>query len=114
MPENGAPLDVQLAFSFMTKNLTLRDLDVNRLKEECNIFKRSFSIDFKLHTGFYPSEFVTHYRIELSKELVKKADGLSISEIAILSGFSSCSFFCKTFKRKVGCRPSKWRNKTLD
>jgi len=63
---------------------------------------------FRHVTGHGIKEFVVHHRIRLAKQLLRY-ESLSVSEIAFAVGYSSPSGFSKTFKRRVGCSPTTYR-----
>ncbi len=68
-----------------------------------------FSRIFKEQTGVTFVEFLTEYRLEKSKNLLKMTS-LSIDVIASQVGFSSSAYFATTFKRKESQTPSEYRN----
>lgn len=53
-------------------------------------------------------QFVTRYRIEEAKRLMRECPELKMAEIATLSGFSSPSAFTKIFTKETGHTPSGW------
>ncbi|TLS38648.1 response regulator transcription factor [Pseudalkalibacillus caeni] len=54
------------------------------------------------------SDYLTNYRIEMAKSLLENSS-LSVSEIAVRTGFSSLHYFSTMFKKKVGITPKKYR-----
>lgn len=58
------------------------------------------------------SEYLTGYRLEKAKELMKKGD-LSIQEIAYEVGFSDSNYFGKCFKKNEGITPKEYCNMVL-
>ncbi|MDR7079787.1 YesN/AraC family two-component response regulator [Neobacillus niacini] len=68
-----------------------------------------FSRIFKEETGMNFVEFLTEYRLEKSKHLLKMTS-LPIDVIASQTGFSSPAYFSTTFKREEGQTPSEYRN----
>ncbi len=66
----------------------------------CRRFKESF--------GFCFQKYLEMYRIERAKALLKNTD-MSISNIAIQAGFSSFSYFGKTFRKYTMCTPTEYR-----
>lgn len=87
--------------------ITLQDIagSIHLSKSECcRCFKRC------LHTT--PFEFLTRYRIYSAINLINRdTEGLSISEIALQTGFNSSSYFNKQFKKYTGCTPSDLRGR---
>lgn len=86
------------------KNITLKEvadevfLSQNYLSE---LFKR------EVGEGFY--EFLTDYRIKVSKELLTKTN-LRVYEIANRVGYSDAITFGRAFKKTTGVTPNSFRN----
>ena len=59
--------------------------------------------------NFY--QFVTNYRIEEAKRLMKEQPDLRMQDIAEQCGFSSPTVFARVFSREVGMPPSDWSSK---
>ncbi len=57
-----------------------------------------------------PIQYLTNYRLEKSIEMLHHS-ALSITEIAMLNGFNSSSYFTEIFHRKLGCTPSVYLSK---
>lgn len=107
-PDPEWPHDVRRAVKFIYEHLLKEGLTVTLVKEECQINGKSFPGRFRKCTGLNPKEFILIHQINLSKRLLKLED-VSIGQAGLEAGFSSHSAFCKTFKRKVGVKPSVWR-----
>lgn len=71
----------------------------------CRLFKKTFGCCF--------TEYLINYRVERAKYMLSKSEK-SISEIALKTGFSSFSYFSKTFRTIVGVTPSVYRKKIID
>lgn len=56
--------------------------------------------------NFY--QFVTNYRIEEAKRLMREHPDMKVHEVAQLSGFASASVFSRTFTRETGLNPREW------
>ena len=56
--------------------------------------------------NFY--QFVTNYRIEEAKQLMKAHPDMKMQDIAEQCGFSSPTVFARIFSREVGMTPSEW------
>lgn len=85
-------------------------LTISWIKQRCHINSKTFSARFKRSTGYYPSEYIMHHRLEVAKKMLKETEA-SVTEIAIEAGFSSLASFANTFKNHVGLSPSEWREK---
>lgn len=75
--------------------------------------KYHFSRLFKEFTGVTFQEYLTRQRILHAEELLTNSK-LSITDIALASGFSSVSNFNRSFKLCNHCSPSQFRKKQID
>lgn len=55
-------------------------------------------------------DHITEVRMEAARKLLRDRQDLSITEISKQVGFSSISYFSKTFRRKHGMTPNEYRN----
>lgn len=63
---------------------------------------------FRQVLGITPMTYLTRYRIQQAQRLLDTTD-LSITDIALETGFSEISHFTRTFKREVGVSPHAYR-----
>lgn len=63
---------------------------------------------FKAYTGKTPYAFYMEAKIEKAKELLQHKN-LSITEIALETGFSNAGHFSTVFRRKTGVTPTEYR-----
>ena len=68
----------------------------------CRLFKQTFGCCF--------AEYITVYRLEKARMYLENTR-MSISDIALRSGFNSCSYFNKVFKEKYAISPLQYRKK---
>lgn len=71
--------------------------------------KEYLSSLFKKEVGMGITDFIQHERIHDAKNYLEFTD-LCVAEIAFLLCFSSHSYFCKVFRKHVGCTPSQYRS----
>ena len=76
----------------------------------CNMSKFHFLRVFKDITGESPLEYRNIIRINHVKEYLKDTN-IPINEIAEKTGYTSASYFCDAFRRKVGISPAQYRKK---
>lgn len=57
-----------------------------------------------------PIQYLTNYRLEKSIEYLRRSSH-SITDIALLCGFNSSSYFTEVFRRELGCTPSEYKVK---
>lgn len=77
-----------------------------------NVGKTLCTKIFKTFVYSTPADYLIKYRITKSLELLKSS-GMSITEIAFSTGFTSASHFTKTFREQIGCTPNKYRNSSF-
>lgn len=89
----------------------MEDLTLENIADEIGFSKFHFSRLFKQYTNFTFCDYLTHRRIKAAQALLCNEE-LSITEIALQSGFSSISTFNRIFKQETGCTPSEYRSKS--
>ena len=90
-----------------------KDLSVAEIAGRLGI---SASLLFKLfreQERTTPIEYLQEFRIQKACNMLT-SEKLAISEIGSLCGFSDTSYFCKVFKKWVGCSPASYRKKMID
>jgi AraC-like DNA-binding protein len=86
-----------------------RDWCVEHLASEAGMSRAAFFSHFKQATGQTPTDYLTDWRISISKSLL--LNGEALKPIAHAVGYGSPAALIRVFKRKVGCSPSDWANK---
>lgn len=64
---------------------------------------------FSKYIGQTPNTYLTNYRLQKSIELLQSTD-MTVTEIALASGFGGSSYFAEVFKRKYETSPTKYRS----
>ena len=95
---------------YIKNNLTADDLSQTAMAERAGISKDYFSRAFKEVTGIGYSKWLNIVRVEKAISLLPE-DGLSLTEIAMLSGFKSIPSFNRVFSEYENTSPSKMRRK---
>lgn len=88
----------------------MEDLSLESIAEQSGFSKYHFSRLFKLYTNFTFCNYLTYRRIKVAESLLIQPD-LSITEVALQSGFPSISTFNRIFKQEKDCTPSEYRAK---
>jgi AraC-like DNA-binding protein len=78
---------------------------VRQLSEQVGLSPTYFCKAFRQSTGMPPHRYLTERRIALAKELIARRD-LSLTEIALSTGFGSSSHFSIAFRNAVGVAPT--------
>lgn len=93
---------------YIDQNYT-EDLTLEGVAEKSGYSKFHFSRIFKMYTNFTFYEYLTYKRISVAKSLLIEPD-LTITEVALRSGFPSISTFNRIFKTEMQCTPSAYRS----
>ncbi|MCD7955433.1 MAG: AraC family transcriptional regulator [Lachnospiraceae bacterium] len=94
-------------FDYMDQHYS-EDLSLETVASVAGFSKYHFSRLFKQCSGYNFYDYLCVLRIRAAETLLMSPD-LSITEVALQSGFSSLSTFNRTFKKKKGCTPSEYR-----
>lgn len=87
----------------------MEDITLEKVADVAGFSKFHFSRLFKQCSGQNFYDYLCFKRIKSAEMLLLKPE-LSITEIALQSGFSSLSTFNRTFKRQKNCTPTEYRN----
>lgn len=101
--------NVNKAIKYIEENYK-KQFTLDQVCESININKSYFCTIFKEHTGKTFSHYLSHYRIDKAKKLLKDTE-LSITEVAFTVGFNSVNYFNNNFKRLNNITPLQYRNK---
>ena len=94
---------------YIKSNLTSEDLSQQTMADKAGISKDYFSRIFKNVTGMNYSKWLNTIRMEKAIELLLEKD-MSLTQVAMLSGFHSISSFNRVFFEEKGMSPSEYRN----
>ena len=78
------------------------------LAQACNLSVSHFARSFKRAFGVSCHRWLTDLRIERAKQLLPSAE-LTLTDVAVQSGFADQAAFTRTFRRIVGVPPGRWR-----
>ncbi len=82
------------------------EYNVTQLSKDMAMSRSQLFRKCKYILGKSPIHLLKSYRLEQSSELLRKGI-YNVTEVAYLSGFSSSSYFCKSFKQKYKYIPSR-------
>lgn len=88
----------------------MEDLNLEDIADSIGFSKYHFSRLFKQYTNYTFCDYLCFRRIRAVEDLLLQPD-LSITEIALQSGFPSISTFNRIFKQVKNCTPSEYRAK---
>ena len=83
------------------------EISIENMAAEAGLSVSHFSRLFKQTIGESPHQFVMHYRIDRSKDMLKDTDRTKI-DIALSCGFADQAHFTRVFKRFEGMTPKQY------
>lgn len=103
--QNTHPKAVREALKIINTRL-FEDLRLDILAKECGISKDHLSLLFKKSFGVTIPQYIKTQRLAASKDMLTR--GVSLSEVASTTGFSTESYFIKCFKDEFGMTPGEF------
>ena len=89
----------------INKHLSEPDFNVNRFSQEMAMSRQALHRKIRALIGQSATEFLRFVRLNKSAELLARKSG-TVSEIAYDVGFSSQSYFTRSFRKLFGQSPS--------
>lgn len=87
-----------------------RDWKLEELQETAHMSRSSLMRTFRKATGQTPIEYLGRLRIQRAMEMLRNAD-LSVTEVALETGFNDSNYFARQFRKIAGESPSAYRKK---
>ena len=97
------------AMKIIDEHLSDSEFDIDVFAHEMAMGRTNFFMKIKGITGQTPSRFVSGVRLKKSLSLLDSQPQLTISEVAYMVGFTSPSYFIKSFRELYGFTPSAYR-----
>lgn len=107
MPNRKQHQRMNQLYQFLDENY-LRKIEIDEVANLCSLSNAAFCRFFKQMTKLTFIEFLNHYRINYSKNLL--LSGKNVSESCFESGFESLSYFNRTFRKITGQNPLAFKN----
>ena len=85
-------------------------LSVSDLAATVNVSSSQLTVLFRTYLGMSPAKYITHIRLEESKNMLSE-DKLSIGEIAERLGYASVQHYSKQFRDWFGITPSSFASR---
>lgn len=105
----GADIDVDFLSrlkSLINERIDDNSLSVEALGEQMGLSRVQLYRKVKSLTNYSPVELLRIMRLRRAQDLLKTANGLTVSEVCYKVGFSSPSYFAKCYKEYFGESPS--------
>ncbi len=95
-------------------NFTDKDISLKTLSQKLNISPSYLGTLFNRQTGYYFNDYLSEARLKYAAQLLVESD-LKIKDIVEKIGFSSQTYFNRTFKRYYNTSPVNYRrSKTME
>jgi YesN/AraC family two-component response regulator len=108
MNERPAYTVINKAKEYISRNYTNKDLSLAEAAQYAGLSKNHFSRVFHNYTGQTFWSYLTKYRMNIAKELLKQTN-LSNFDISQKIGYESEYHFCRKFKEETGTTPQRYR-----
>ena len=93
--------------SYIQQNYTGKIL-LREFGEQFHLSEKYISRYFKEHFHITLSQYLTYLRLEHAKQMLQETD-ISVTEVAMQSGYQNISYFIRSFKKTYGVSPLKYR-----
>ena len=110
--KSDKPVNILSAIQYIEENFT-EEIDLATCAKHAKMSKYHFCRYFKEKMGLTPMKFVKIVRIAKAKKLLQRAD-LSLTEIALATGFGDYNRFYRNFKRFAGLSPKSYRDSFME
>lgn len=107
--ENHQLSELKKMMKYIQQNYTEK-ISLDKIASSVNICKSSCCTIFKNYLNQTPINYLTDYRLNKSMHLLISTD-MPITEIAFSVGFLGSSYYAETFKKRMNCSPTEYRNK---
>lgn len=104
--------DIQKEMLIYIQEHFTEKLSLQMMSQRFHLSEKYLSRYFKEHFHLPFSNYVSHLRLTLAKQLLEATD-LPITEVALRSGFPSVSYFIRSFNGTYGISPLKYRKERI-
>ncbi len=110
--EDAADEDgIKKVTSYLTENFS-KKITLEDMADMAGLSPYHFNRKYKKETGVTPHQFLLSTRISAAKYNLSNSN-MTISEIALSSGFIDESAFCYCFKKREGITPNEYRKNAI-
>lgn len=104
---------INKAIDYIENNLD-QAITLNHLAEAANFSKFHFHRIFQAFIGETPFQFIQRIRLERAANLLLTNKSMSISEIAVKTGFTDISIFSRNFKNTFKISATQYRSEKIE
>lgn len=101
---------VQVAIQYIQENYQRSDISLQEVADEVNLSQSHLSSQFKMRTGTSYMNYLTTWRIDKAKKLLRTTDQ-SIATVAEMVGYPNTTNFYRHFRKQTKMTPATYRQK---
>ena len=98
---------IKPAIDYLERRYFDEELTIDTMAEQANISPSYFRQIFSLVFMMTPSQYLRSLRLGKAKELLL-TDGITITDVSDMVGFSNASYFSLVFKKETGYTPTEY------
>jgi AraC-like DNA-binding protein len=102
-----APHTLRRVCAYIDEHLAER-LQISELSALAGLSVYHLAREFKRSVGVTPHSYVTQKRVEMAEQMLSRTD-MSLSEVALSSGFFDQSHLARHFRERIGVTPAEYR-----
>lgn len=95
-------------YELMERELSNSDLNISEISKKLGMSRTKFYLKMNGLTGETPNAFFRRYKLNRAAEFIKSGE-YNISEVSLLTGFSTLSHFSVSFKKQFGVSPKEYK-----
>lgn len=111
-PEDNKALRIGEAVTYIEEHF-LQPITLQAMADKAYLSTRQFQRVFTRNYHTTPMDYVIRKRLDYSCTLLRHP-GLSISQVALESGFRDQNYYARQFRKVYNCTPSEYREKLRD
>lgn len=101
---------IQVAIQYIQENYQRSDISLQEVADEVNLSQSHLSSQFKMRTGTSYMNYLTTWRIDKAKKLLRTTDQ-SIATVAEMVGYPNTTNFYRHFRKQTKMTPATYRQK---
>ena len=107
MPKQRTLEMLEPALKYINENYASENIPVSHLASLCGVSEPYLRRLFRAAFSSSPAVYMRNMRITHAQRLLRSGE-YSVTDVALLSGFSDTAYFSREFKRSVGMSPSEY------
>lgn len=110
-PVKQTAVRIATAVSYMERHYT-ENIHLQQLADMTHLSVSQFSKIFRQVYHLSPMDYLQQLRLEKACRVLRESS-MSITEVALLCGFTDSNYFSRIFKKRMGKSPLKWKQQEI-